>query len=223
MIIPEELEIILRYVRENSSNVHILSYAAPVTRKMLIFNDFDHYNIPSMPAKWCAPSWLRIEVGILAGRKYFDYSEYTELIDFLGVQQVKDRIVENLSELSEVSLGSNKKVKRFTSKPLCFLRDWIAQRGHGQDFAHTPMGHICQGLALPEQNSICTRLERTGTNLHDDETFEVVFDSTAGQQEDQNDIIGFEIIPFEQELRDSIDYSKDDNLLQFSSSESDEE
>ena len=39
-------------------------------------------------------------------------------------------------------------VRSFTAKPLTFLQEWLAVRRKGQDFAHTPMGHVCQGKPL---------------------------------------------------------------------------
>ena len=36
----------------------------------------------------------------------------------------------------------------FCAKPLVFLQEWLAIRRKGQDFAHTPMGYVCQGKRL---------------------------------------------------------------------------
>jgi hypothetical protein len=84
IIIPEEAEYILSVLNAKSP-VHLLTYTAPVTRKMLHFNDLKYYSVPPLPADWQAPTWLKIELGIFAGRLYFEYDEYPALYSFLGI------------------------------------------------------------------------------------------------------------------------------------------
>lgn len=47
--------------------VHLLVYAAPVTRKMQHFDLLDFYATPRFPEDWEQPSWLPFELGILGG------------------------------------------------------------------------------------------------------------------------------------------------------------
>lgn len=105
--------------------------------------------VPSLPIEWTAPTWLRTEVGIYSGRLYFDFSEYSSILAFLGVKETTNRIEEdvddvNASEESEVNKsednnGDAKIHRAFTKKPLAFLQEWLAVRRKGQDFAETPM------------------------------------------------------------------------------------
>ncbi|ODM19223.1 hypothetical protein SI65_05840 [Aspergillus cristatus] len=76
VIIPEEAELLIPLLREADIQlVHLLVYAAPVTRKMQHFNRLDFYATPSLPEDWEPPSWLPFELGILGGRLYFEFSE----------------------------------------------------------------------------------------------------------------------------------------------------
>ena len=77
IIIPEEAERLIPVLRKrNRCCMHFLTYIAPVTRKMLHFNDPTYQAIPPLPDGWKAPTWLTIELGILGGRLYFEFEEY---------------------------------------------------------------------------------------------------------------------------------------------------
>ncbi|RYP67972.1 hypothetical protein DL769_005619 [Monosporascus sp. CRB-8-3] len=87
IITPEEAEIILSMVRKPDSATFLLTYAAPVTRRMLHFNDLKYYSIPSLPNTWTAPQWLTTELGFFAGRLYFEWSEYGSICRMLGIDE----------------------------------------------------------------------------------------------------------------------------------------
>jgi hypothetical protein len=172
VIIPEEAEIVISMLRHQQASghqtpTHLLTYAAPVTRKMLHFNDLDFFSIP--PLDWKAPPWLRVELGIYAGRLYFDWDEYTPLCDFLGLDEAticeeEERDGEDQQEAEGTSplaphhsnhhhpsvAAENASTKRtkLTTRPLTFLQEWLAIRRRGQDFVHTPMGFLTQGKPL---------------------------------------------------------------------------
>lgn len=167
IVIPEEAEHLLPLVRECASPpTHVLTYAAPVTRKMLHFNHLQYYAVPSLPSDWEAPLWLRTELGIYSGRLYFEYREYNSLLEFLDVREETGKIgeggvddvalladgVEEELETSMVESDIEETAKTFTRKPLTFLQEWLGIRRKGQDFAHTPMGFICQGKLLLESH-----------------------------------------------------------------------
>lgn len=167
IIIPEEAEHLLKLVKESASPpTHVLTYAAPVTRKMLHFNDLQYYAVPTLPSDWEAPLWLRTELGIYAGRLYFEYPEYSSLLEYLSVREEAGRIgedevddvalqvdmVEEEAETPTVESDIEQKAKAFSREPLTFLQEWLAVRRKGQDFAHTPMGFICQGKQLLESH-----------------------------------------------------------------------
>ncbi|POS85865.1 hypothetical protein EPUL_001935, partial [Erysiphe pulchra] len=231
IIIPEEVEIIIPILHEKSCVAHLLTYAAPITRKMLIFNDFDHFNLPSLPSSWIAPMWLRIEVGILAGRFYFDYSEYSALIDFLGVCEVDGKITEykgvqdeEFPKIQSAIKSRSKKedaIKGFTSKPLCFLQEWLALRGQGQDFSHTPMGFICQGRPVLAQNPSCSRVQPNVNLVNETEdSNHNIYDQslTTAPQEVRDDLLGFNTTNYDDAINDDVvDDFKEEDLLPYSS------
>ncbi|CZT03079.1 uncharacterized protein RAG0_09953 [Rhynchosporium agropyri] len=175
ILVPEEVELILPIVRNSASTAsHILSYAAPITRKMLHFNGLSYYAVPNLPLNWEAPAWLRTELGIYAGRLYFDFSEYSTILAFLGVKETTSKIEEedidhlNSSEGTELLKievnGIDVSIhKAFTRKPLAFLQEWLAIRRKGQDFTETPMGYICQGKQLSENHPFFRQREAEGS------------------------------------------------------------
>ena len=126
---------LLRKAKQNVT--YLLTYAAPVTRKMVHFDEYDYFTMPHLPAEWKPPMWLRIELGIFAGRLYFCYDDYDSLCHYLGVAECADA-----NEEDTVAFNG------FADKPLQFLQEWLALRRNGQDFTHTPMGYICQGKKL---------------------------------------------------------------------------
>lgn len=141
VIIPEEAELLIPLLRTaKPPRTHLLTYATPVTRRMLHFNRLDYHATPSLPLAWRPPSWLSFELGILAGRLYFDYPEY-------------DLILQNLqcdasSHISENGGGGYNQVTSTTKKTIAFLGEWLSIRRQGQDITHTPMGYVCQGWPL---------------------------------------------------------------------------
>jgi hypothetical protein len=168
IVIPEEAEQLLELVNEaENSPTHLLLYAAPVTRKMLHFNNLQYYAVPSLPMEWSAPMWLRIELGIFSGRLYFEFSEYGSLLSFLGIKEDAKFLEEEEDEEIPQVDGTNEEeednekppLKSFTRKPLSFLQEWLAIRRKGQDFAQTPMGFVCQGKPLPESHPFFTKPE----------------------------------------------------------------
>ncbi|RYP10373.1 hypothetical protein DL764_000707 [Monosporascus ibericus] len=87
IITPEEAEIILPMVHKPNSATFLLTYAAPVTRRMLHFNDLKYYSVPLLPSSWSAPQWLTTELGFFAGRLYFEWSEYGSICRMLGIDE----------------------------------------------------------------------------------------------------------------------------------------
>ena len=125
---------------------------------MLQFNDLTYFGIPTLPSDWKAPEWLRIELGLFSGRLYFDWSEYSGLCRFLGVDEACPSLESlddpNLEMAFDGEVAPETAVKpkaprrSFAAKPLTFLQEWLAVRRGGQDFDHTPMGFLTQGKPL---------------------------------------------------------------------------
>jgi hypothetical protein len=164
VIMPEEAEALIPIMRDPNSNVptHLLVYSAPITRKMLQFNDLTFHSIPPLPSGWKAPCWLQIELGIYAGRLYFEWSEYEDMCALIGIQEraVEDdqMIPEEITDvpmdgepIAKVKPESHKRLQdecKLAQNPLTFLQEWLAVRRRGQDFAHSPMGFVSQGKRL---------------------------------------------------------------------------
>lgn len=84
VVSPEEADALIPILRGCISEVHLIVYAAPVTRKMLHFNNLTYYAIPPLPASFEAPDWLKIELGIFSGRLYFDWNEYAAILEYVN-------------------------------------------------------------------------------------------------------------------------------------------
>ena len=166
IIIPEEVEILIPLFREvENSPTHLLTYAAPVTRKMLCFNDLAYFAIPALPAGWKPPAWLVIELGIFAGRLYFEFDEYNELREFLGYQEdptvapTEGHGNDDTADEAKMTTGIPQ-TQSFTAKPLTFLLEWLAIRRKGQNFSHTPMGYVSQGKLLTAKHPFFAHIEK---------------------------------------------------------------
>lgn len=108
------------------------------------FNNLKYCAIPAMDYNWEPPKWLAMELGILAGRVYFNFSEYDDICQYFGVSSTEDPEEERTTEQHSLSEGNS----TFSDKPLSFLQQWLSLRRKGQDFTHTPMGYVCQSKAL---------------------------------------------------------------------------
>ncbi|KAA8623344.1 DUF3638 multi-domain protein [Pyrenophora tritici-repentis] len=170
LVSPEEANELIPIMREHRSFeaagiVHLIVYAAPVTRRMLQFNQLSYHATPSLPVDFQAPVWLRVELGLFSGRLYIEWDEYYELLAYLGLDQ---------------DLSQHPERPAFAKKPLTFLHEWIALRRKGQDFEHTPMGFVTTGKPLTENHPFFRALAHG-----EDPTFPVEHvDSSESEDED---------------------------------------
>lgn len=136
IVISEEAELLIPIIRAaRKPKVHLITYAAPVTKNMLHFNGLSYYVLPRLPGGYTVPDWLSIELGVFAGRLYINFSECAPLIKYL---QLADKTIEHIGIP--------------THNPLAFLLEWLTVCRKGQDIMHTPMGYICQGRPLHENH-----------------------------------------------------------------------
>jgi hypothetical protein len=77
----------MMHAKATHPKVHLITYATPVTKRMMAFNNLVYFSMPPLPEGWAAPPWLKTELGLLAGRLYFEWSEHEALCKFLGVQE----------------------------------------------------------------------------------------------------------------------------------------
>ena len=157
IISPHEAEALLDEIRDNKAScTHLISYAAPVTKNMLAFDSLKFYSVPCLPLEWRCPGWLVRDLGIFAGRLYFDYAEYQSICEALGLQRtsVLSPAEEGQDMLPACSsnFGEGEVDERFTKAPLEFLHQWLSARRKGQDFSQTPMGHVCSGKGLKKDS-----------------------------------------------------------------------
>ncbi|KAL9002774.1 MAG: hypothetical protein Q9188_004316 [Gyalolechia gomerana] len=129
--------------------VHLICYAAPVTKSMVAFDDLNFFSVPSQPDDWHAPVWLVRDLGLFAGRTYFDYdSQYGAVCEALGLRQPTLRSGDLDKEMPFSTTDDDGPAGSFSPSPLAFMQDWLAVRRKGQDFSQTMMGEICQGRRL---------------------------------------------------------------------------
>lgn len=160
VISPYEAEHLLEQVRA-SQHVHLLTYAAPVTRKMLHFDNLNFYSIPELPENWVAPPWLVRTLGLFAGRLYFKHEEYAQLCAWLRQPlpitnsksiKVSDRNMENEDPSSPKTLAkvlaATTTIQPFSENPLPFVQGWLGIRRAGQDITQTLMGYVCRSRNL---------------------------------------------------------------------------
>ncbi|KAI8626460.1 hypothetical protein F5Y19DRAFT_223552 [Xylariaceae sp. FL1651] len=155
VIIPEEVELLIPKLRLAVSQppVHLIAYAAPVTKNMLPFNSLKYYSLPPLPPNHNFPSWLRLELGVLAGRLYVETLEVDMLIRYLHLTPELDASLPEENDEGDVVAANGSNLSHFANNPISFLLEWLVLRRKTQDVLHTPMGYICSGRSLDENSA----------------------------------------------------------------------
>ncbi|KAK4693768.1 hypothetical protein P7C71_g3690, partial [Lecanoromycetidae sp. Uapishka_2] len=159
-----EADLILLLIRNKTpASAHLLTYAAPVNRAMIVFDSLNFYSIPHLPDSWRAPTWLVRNIGIFAGRLYFDYdSQCKAVYEFLGLSPpaLTATLVAELTEMDlwrelpyEETTKEEQKPEAFSPNALVFMQEWLAIRRKGQDFSQTMMGEILRGRKLEREET----------------------------------------------------------------------
>lgn len=134
--------------------VHLIVYAAPITKSMVIFDELKFFSIPSLPNNWQAPTWLVRDLGLIAGRTYFDYDkQYSAVCEALGLPTPATRTADLDAEMPFADGENGVPLEPFSPSPLLFMQEWLAIRRKGQDFSQTMMGEICGGRRLDKQDA----------------------------------------------------------------------
>ncbi|PYI00251.1 hypothetical protein BO78DRAFT_439495 [Aspergillus sclerotiicarbonarius CBS 121057] len=170
VIIPEEAEVLIPILRNADRPVtYLIVYAAPLTREMLHFETFRFYTIPKLETD--LPPTVKMDLGILAGRLYFKFEDYGNILDSICPHgELRDAEHQHSGTAPE-------------KVPRKFLEEWFALTRKGQDFTYTPMGYVCQGRKLSSDHPFfasSTTMESddhgempastcTGTDFVDDE------------------------------------------------------
>lgn len=114
VVIPEEAEHLIPLLRNRAEDggkpaTYLMTYAAPITRRMMVFDKLQFYTIPRLPDNWKAPKQLVAELGLFAGRLYFEWSEYPLVRAILGIDDSmsgKDELDFSGSESADHDAGS---------------------------------------------------------------------------------------------------------------------
>ncbi|KAK6953357.1 hypothetical protein Daesc_005660 [Daldinia eschscholtzii] len=106
IVTPEEAEHLIEIIQSAEKEkraipTRLLTYAAPVTRRMMHFNKLTFYSMPPLPADWQPSEWLTTELGLFAGRLYFEFSEYDSVCRILGIDLSQSGIDELELDSSE--------------------------------------------------------------------------------------------------------------------------
>ena len=164
-----EADAIIPLIRDRKpASTHLITYAAPVTRAMLVFDTLTLYTVPRLPAAWRAPTWLVRDLGIFAGRLYFDHHTQSRTVyKSLGLPPPpaaatstveEDSPVEQLTEMdlwyelpfSDAPPREDVEDGPFCRDPLLFMQEWLAIRRKGQDFSQSMVGQLIRGRRLEE-------------------------------------------------------------------------
>jgi len=124
IISPFEAEELVGRVRAAKvPRTHLLVYAAATTRKMLCFDDLKFYAVPSLPASWTPPKWLTRDLGIFAGRLYFQHEAHEEMSDYLlsrstwTIQDAKKKLPQLEHKEETAAPTGQPTILRFTKEP----------------------------------------------------------------------------------------------------------
>lgn len=152
LISPFEADYLLPELRNTSNkHVHLLTYAAASTRRMLSFDSLTFYVIPALPEGWQAPPWLVRALGLFAGRLYFKFGEYSELCRYLGLPNPVQAPTQQGAFLAPAV-----DTLTFTGPvpPLSFLWEWLTVRRKGMDFGRTPMGNLIRSRRMAQSDAV---------------------------------------------------------------------
>ncbi|KAL8820652.1 MAG: hypothetical protein Q9223_001174 [Gallowayella weberi] len=144
---------LLRHTSPAAAATHLLTYAAPITKPMVqTFDTLTIFSIPPLPRNWRAPAWLIRDLGIFAGRTYFDPDTQSSAVhEALGLSPLAGP--SSSSRTADLDRGmpfstneDGAEDKAFSPSPLRFLQEWLGVRRKGRDFEQSLMGEVLFGV-----------------------------------------------------------------------------
>ena len=122
---------------QEKSKIHMMTYAALVTKNMMHFNELLYYVISSLFIDYVILDWLSIELEIFVDRLYMNFAECTVLKKYL---RLKDNFnLQNSSEhIDDILIKDS----------INFLLNWLTLRRKKYDIMHTLMNYVCQERLL---------------------------------------------------------------------------
>ncbi|KAF4502839.1 very large low complexity [Fusarium agapanthi] len=157
VVIPEEAELLLPILRRiRTPTTFLLTYTPPFTRSLLEVGTLAYYPVPTPKNELVIPSWLSIEIGIMAGRLYLPYDQYTQLRSCLKVdERVEPSVIMDDAHRSRKHILPNFGILSPQSLSR-FLSEWISYRSQSSDITHTPMGYLIGDRDLPDNHPFFT-------------------------------------------------------------------
>ncbi|KAF5691719.1 hypothetical protein FCIRC_297 [Fusarium circinatum] len=157
VVIPEEAELLLPILRRiRTPTTFLLTYTSPFTRSLLDVGTLAYFPVPTPKKGLVIPSWLSIEIGIMAGRLYLPYDQYTQLRSCLNA----DERAEHLASMDDAHRSRKHILPNFgilSPQSLSkFLSEWISYRSQSSDITHTPMGYLTGNRDLPDNHPFFT-------------------------------------------------------------------
>ncbi|KAF5529463.1 hypothetical protein FNAPI_13867 [Fusarium napiforme] len=157
IVIPEEAELLLPILRRiHTPTTFLLTYTSSHTRSLLEVGYLAYYPVPTPKKELAIPFWLSIEIGLMAGRLYLPYDEYTQLRSCLQVDEMAEPSVmtDNVHRSRKHVLPNFGALNpQLLSK---FLTEWIPYRSRSSDIMHNPMGYLLQNRDLPTNHPFFT-------------------------------------------------------------------
>ena len=94
IISPYEAEQLLPIIRDAATpSSYLVSYIAPVVRAQLAYSRTPLYVVPRLE-DWTLPAWVVRDLGLFAGRLYFDNNEHVQLCQLLGLSTSTESALE---------------------------------------------------------------------------------------------------------------------------------
>ncbi|KAH8635796.1 hypothetical protein IG631_11197 [Alternaria alternata] len=152
--------------------VHLLTYSAPVTKKMLPFSGLRYYSTPALPHEHTIPPCLVVELGLFASRLCMGYEECMSLVKYID----------------DVSASRRSNA---TTEKTRFILEWTSLRRKGQDIMHTPLGYVCQGRPLGTEHAFfVTRHAADSSVMEPYHTSEAVTEAPGDDEEEEDEYDG---------------------------------
>lgn len=183
MLIPALLD------QATTTSVHLLTYSAPVAKKMLHFGRLKYYALPSLPQNHEVPQQLINELGVFAGRLYMEYDECTTL-----AQSIEN---DGRSEAAVAATAS-------------FLLEWLCLRRKGQDITHTPMGYLCQGRPLNSDHAFFVTQHMAGE--HHNGSVDLKRTKAVEVEANEDDVDGEHGQDTDEDMDEDMDVDMDEDL-----------
>ncbi|KAH7263807.1 hypothetical protein BKA59DRAFT_520863 [Fusarium tricinctum] len=163
IIIPEEAELLLPRLRRIQTPIaYLLTYTAPLTRSLLDVGTLAYYPVPTPKKELAIPSWLEIEIGLMAGRLYLPYDQYKQLRNYFADDETAEHSVttDDLRRRTQTLPNFGTVNPKLLGE---FLTEWLAHWPPSSEIMHTPMGYLIQNRDLPENHPFFISKDKSRT------------------------------------------------------------